>query len=475
MQWLTAVDNDTTSKSWKGTLRNTDSLFKDDNTETRKINLTPSLLRDDSSASTVRSVESKEVWIRMFPMRSPALMQLQLKNRPSIDSLEKGTSSPEKSKDDRKRKEKKGMLSGFFKRKDKKGRSMDDLADDGDNTSEETVKQPPGDASSLEGQARRLATQPQPQRQTSKLQKSPPSRLSPKPSLNHGESPSIRSVIMEFEKPNKSQPSRSPPKLNMEFDSAPLVEPELRQPNEPAMAPAPLTSTNAPRDEPTEIESPKSTRHGMFSPIRDVIRSSPSSPEPKPEKAMKAKHRMPIDDFDSSPATENQAEPPSHTPEERSAQPQHVESDKDRLSESPVQVSPQERPQSQHPPGLMIDTSSQDDPSTSPVSPLSSAELIEAPKESNARDETPASTAQPSANAPTWSDARLRAYLEDNSEVRDLLLVVHNKVDVKPAPPDHPLVENLFKEENRKLGEMSNRLDSLLGDWLARKSKVTSR
>ncbi|KAI4168424.1 MAG: hypothetical protein LQ343_006433 [Gyalolechia ehrenbergii] len=453
-----SIDNDTTSKSWKGTLRNTDSLFKDDNTETRKINLTPSLLRDDSSASTVRSVESKE-----------------LKNRPSIDSLEKGTSSPEKSKDDRKRKEKKGMLSGFFKRKDKKGRSMDDLADDGDNTSEETVKQPPGDASSLEGQARRLATQPQPQRQTSKLQKSPPSRLSPKPSLNHGESPSIRSVIMEFEKPNKSQPSRSPPKLNMEFDSAPLVEPELRQPNEPAMAPAPLTSTNAPRDEPTEIESPKSTRHGMFSPIRDVIRSSPSSPEPKPEKAMKAKHRMPIDDFDSSPATENQAEPPSHTPEERSAQPQHVESDKDRLSESPVQVSPQERPQSQHPPGLMIDTSSQDDPSTSPVSPLSSAELIEAPKESNARDETPASTAQPSANAPTWSDARLRAYLEDNSEVRDLLLVVHNKVDVKPAPPDHPLVENLFKEENRKLGEMSNRLDSLLGDWLARKSKVTSR
>lgn len=58
---LTIPDNDAASKSRKGTLRNTESLFKDDNTETRKINLTPSLLRDDSSSSTVRSIESKEV------------------------------------------------------------------------------------------------------------------------------------------------------------------------------------------------------------------------------------------------------------------------------------------------------------------------------------------------------------------------------------------------------------------------------
>lgn len=364
------------------------------------------------------------------------------------------------------------MLSGFFKRKDKKGRGMDDLGEDTEKISEETIRQSPGDASAPEGQAPRLTTQSQPQRQTSKLQKSPPTKLSPKSSLNRGESPSIRSVITESEKSSVPQPSRSPPKLNMEFESTPLVEPESRQPNEPVMAPAPPTSTNAARDEPTEIESPKSTRHGMFSPIRDVLRS-PSSSEPKPEKAKQAKHRMPIDDFDSSSDTEDPLEPQSHTPEERSTQPQHVESDRDRLSESPVQVSPQEQPQARHPPGLMIDTSSQDDPSTSPVSPLSSsAELIEAPNEGNARDGTPASTAQSSGNTSSWSDAHLRAYLEDDSEVRDLLLVVHNKVDVKPAPRDHPLVKNLFKEENRKLGEMSNRLDSLLGDWLARKSKV---
>ena len=40
-------------------MRNTDSFFKDDNGETRKINLTPSLLRDDSSSNL--SGESREV------------------------------------------------------------------------------------------------------------------------------------------------------------------------------------------------------------------------------------------------------------------------------------------------------------------------------------------------------------------------------------------------------------------------------
>lgn len=60
---LTFTDDGAFAKSRKGTVRNTDSFFKDDNVETRKINLTPSLLRDDSSSTinTVRSVEPREV------------------------------------------------------------------------------------------------------------------------------------------------------------------------------------------------------------------------------------------------------------------------------------------------------------------------------------------------------------------------------------------------------------------------------
>ena len=58
---LTGLDDGTTNKSRKGTLRNTDSFFKDDSVETRKINLTPSLLRDDSSGARLSTNESKEV------------------------------------------------------------------------------------------------------------------------------------------------------------------------------------------------------------------------------------------------------------------------------------------------------------------------------------------------------------------------------------------------------------------------------
>ncbi|KAL8806397.1 MAG: hypothetical protein Q9200_005053 [Gallowayella weberi] len=446
------TDDGPSSKSRNGTVRNTDSFFKDESTETRKINLTPSLLRDDSNGS--------------------------LKNRPSIESFEKGPSSPEKSKDDKKRKEKKGMLSGFFKRKDKKGRNLDESTEDGDKVSEEILRQSPQSGPSLDVskddvQASRIGSQQQPQRQTSKLQKSPPSKLSPRGSASRGEPQNIKTVMTESERIDIPQPSRSPPKLNMEFESAPLVDPASQQLTQPTAAPADVLSrTDVTHPESTEMESPKDSRRGMFSPLRDALRSSPSLSEPKPEKAKKAKHRMPIDDFDSSSETDEQPEP-SDAPEQGSEAHKEVEAVRERLSESPVQVSPEQGPQKQHPPGLMIDTSSPEEPSTSPVSPLSSAELVEAPSEAGVREEErPASRGQPSTKAPSWSDAHLRAYLEDGSEIRDLLLVVHNKANVQPAPPDHPLVKNLFQDENRKLEEMSTRLDGLLGDWLAKRSKT---
>ena len=54
---LTTADDGTASKSRKGTVRNTDSFYKDDGVETRKISLTPSLLRDDSSGGVTKPNE----------------------------------------------------------------------------------------------------------------------------------------------------------------------------------------------------------------------------------------------------------------------------------------------------------------------------------------------------------------------------------------------------------------------------------
>ena len=63
LRLLIISDDASSSKSRKGTVRNTDSFFKDDTVETRKMSLTPSLLRDDSNTSSSIAVmnEPKEV------------------------------------------------------------------------------------------------------------------------------------------------------------------------------------------------------------------------------------------------------------------------------------------------------------------------------------------------------------------------------------------------------------------------------
>lgn len=63
---LTITDDGIAAKSRNGIVRNTDSFFKDESVETRKITITPNLLRDDSSNSTIRSNESKEVGL-LYP------------------------------------------------------------------------------------------------------------------------------------------------------------------------------------------------------------------------------------------------------------------------------------------------------------------------------------------------------------------------------------------------------------------------
>ena len=62
-------DESTAAKSRKGTVRNTDSFYKDDSLETRKINLTPSLLRDDSKGATTTSIEVDDVSQRICATR----------------------------------------------------------------------------------------------------------------------------------------------------------------------------------------------------------------------------------------------------------------------------------------------------------------------------------------------------------------------------------------------------------------------
>lgn len=428
----------------------------------------------------------------------------QLKPRGSLDTLDKVSSPPEKGKEDKKRKEKKsGMLSGLFKRKDKKSKSQDEDIESAERLSEESSSPQSKDSSESISQDTRSSTpigRSTSQRQTTKLQKHNPAKGSPSAKaplsqdiastqkLDTARSEKTEPPFTQQQQPaDIAPPDRAPPNATDATASMRVVNTDTELNSEAAPLQLRVKSAEQSIEQEQITDSAKDVRRteGLFSPIRDVLRSSPSASDPKPEKVKKAKQRVAMDDFDSSPDKEEPSEPIFETGEnvapyadqeaEGDAVIPREDTTKERLSESPVQVSPQDA-QTHNLPPLMGDTSSPEEPSVSPISPTSSPELIEAPHEVGTREETPASIARStSTSGPAWSDASLRTYLEDDTDIRDLLVVVHDKSNVEPAGPDHPFVGNLFQAENRRLAEISNRLDGLLGDWLARKSKLGAR
>ncbi|KAL9104844.1 MAG: hypothetical protein Q9163_000230 [Psora crenata] len=501
-------DDGTANKSRKGTLRNTDSFFKDDSVETRKINLTPSLLRDDSNGARPSTSESTE-----------------LKMRASLESLEKDN-PPEKTKDEKKKKEKRGMLGGMFKRKEKKSKGQD-KDEDGEKASIESPRSPtPKESIEFFPQDKQAASAAsQPHRQTSKLQKQPPAKLSPKSSsATQNQGTAQRQAPAEMKNPAASEPEFMATSTSDPSSSVRLVSQESGSAfdNRPSVSQY-KTSDPAKEDDVTPQSPDKGAN--VFSPLVNALRRAPS--ESQPVKTKRSKERMRMDDFDSSSSssseergTESPSRPESLEEAERGTlshaaqaaqnyqhsnykRSQHSSS-RESLSDSPVQVTlqaqqtQQERNTPHHPPPLITNTSSPSlrDSSPSPASPMSPASspgIIETPDNpatathhSSTANSTrfpleetpsgsPATQASPSTpsttqTSPPWSDASLRAYLEDDSEIRDLLIVVNDKTGVKPRK-DHPVIQGLFKEENQKLGEIERRLDGLLGEFLGRRRR----
>lgn len=284
----------------------------------------------------------------------------------------------------------------------------------------------------------------------------------------------------EPQKHNISPPTRAPPSIEVEdagFTSA--SRPDPGQAKSDLSPLQPRSGNEIPPEGAIDLAPPHYAPHGVLSAAKNVVPSLSSKSNIKPEAVKPAQqqqqqHRMALDEDDSSSEGEDRHEallrnslqhPPTHA---------STVDKKERLSESPVDVAQPDQSRTQNnPPGLVGDTSSQDDPPTISPSPASSAELIEAPRNQKEREATPASTSQSSStNTVTWSDANLRAYLEDDSEIRDLLTLVKDKSDMKPASRDHPLVKDLFKDENQKLAAMSKELDGLLDDFLQRRAKA---
>jgi hypothetical protein len=496
-------------------VRNTDSFFRDESIETRKITLTPNILRDDSSSITSRPSNDRG---------------------PSFELIEKelrGDGKPVKVEKQKKEK-KPGLLGGLFKRsKDKKSKTGD--GDKNGKTSGEMSRESPSmdlddgspiDRSAVEKQLRQEAELGR-SGSKNKLQKSPPISLSPSGTNSPVEA---RQAEAAAQKKHSADSTSTASSIST---TSRVISPIAEKPAE---------RRDTPSEPASKVRILTNISNKLHSPVDGV----------KPEKVKRAKTREALD-VDSTPEEEevdpfgDQAEASELLAPPPGLQKPGAMSSTERLSESPVHVTAEDATPDSEPPPLVGDSSSNSSadelaslrsspsppmvhsagtdatsrglsssPTLSPEShspihgdnlgfpsivnrqvqqesqlpppptrspppqpagtqpPLSppmtmNAQAVSTPARNNSTS-TVASTLSPTtSNIPPWSDAHLRAYLDDPSDIRDLLLVVHDTSGVVPVGPDHPLMSNLFVEERGKVQEMHTALDGLLGQWLAKK------
>lgn len=448
------------SRSRNGTVRNTDSFFRDESVETKKISLTPNLLKDDNQ-----------------PRASQESLTKDLKPRGSLDKMEKELMSDKEKKKSTKEKEKKekdkkpSVIRNFFSRKDKKKTLDDDDESFGKRSMDIVSESRDSEDRSIE----EYGSPEKPQRNPSKLQKQQPrpeARAEPPAIRKNSTGPPQKSPTMELA--SYLAESRTNDVSNVPPTTMRIVDPETKETQE-----FPSNQQNG-SDVPKERSSSAAAQRAEKT-IKMVPRSSSAGPETRqpPKSALKIRRVVEEEDI-----SEEESEPQSH-PQQREAPEAVVEDgekdlaprpqltqtpsrphlpgafpdsfqstspatteetvkpvEQDRLSESPVQVSPV----TSHLPALENDTSSQEG---------RSSEETPSPELVHGQETSRESSSLRSRQEPSWDDAKLRAFFDEGDHVRDLLVVVYDKTDVEPAGKDHPVVGGLFREQNAKLAEIT--------------------
>ncbi|KAK5122175.1 hypothetical protein LTR85_004421 [Meristemomyces frigidus] len=488
-------------KSRKGTARNADSFLKDDSIETKKITITPGLLREDNISLKSASSEST----RNASMENLVKVPSPVEEKGKKDVKEK-----------KKEKQKGGMLSGLFKSKKKDKKLKEDIGNESD------MEKP-----SLESGRESPRQSPLPSAGTSPVEK-PASAVQPNLDTRQSvqaKQPSVRGRLQKQPPSQTSSPVREPskdqansaflaelPAAEVAYEMATGHEAEISEPQQ-----QPQVETRA-------VQQPEEKKESLLSPIRDMLTSSDK--DPKPKKAKRSKQRVELDDFDS--PADAEGPNPFKEQEERRRSSQDDGDGKERLSESPVEIMPGTFIQTPlaTPSSFMHGTEiihiptpgpdDGDDEERSPESLTSSPSIIEHPAEPveeedsdvpEDNDPTPTASRSPqpitenskptampnrgfstdstdssallspmhastSSISPTpqpWSDSSLRAWLDDGSEVKDMLMMVHDKSGVTPVSDDHPMMAGLYVDQRKGVQKMMGDLDGLLGSYLKRK------
>lgn len=407
-------------------LRHPDSaVFSDDKAETKKITLTPNLLRDDSIDGPTTSI----------------------KGRGSLDKdksvgRDNGVTSPEpRGKDGKRIKKGGGVLGGLFKRRNKKGKT--DEADLEDWLHSGNGQGPgPGPGQGQEKQSSISSRESEDSQIDAKREKGDAQRRQleqqreHKPAVAAGAPSTIRKVEPEGEKREEvsvhgptAQEKQSLATQRSASGSKPtaVYSPEKRSPS--------ISSHGSEREESFIIDSPTSPlgTQSIESELRGAARNistdnTNNSAKPGYQKGAYQAYQPFRPSGNHSPE-----QPPTQNPT-------------DRLSESPEQISyhdASDRPD-------LIDSSS--DASSSPVESL--PEIIERTADSSP---TPlVATGHNGVITRTWSDWSLRTYFDDDNDVRDMLIVVQqDKSGGSIIRKDHPDIGPLFEDASTKLADIT--------------------
>ncbi|KAK0771543.1 protein phosphatase regulator [Friedmanniomyces endolithicus] len=491
-------------KSKKG--RNRDSFLKDE-TETRKITLTPGLLREDSVS--LKSVSSEST------------------RNGSTENLVKTTSPPDQAakkdpKEKKKEKPKGGMLSGLFKSKKKEKKPRDDAGAERDvekpSLEMKRAESPRGRPANgnggnvplekgpagVTGMVPDVQTKAPPSR--GKLQKQPPSQTS--------------SPVRETAKPSGA--------FVAELQGSEVAH-EMASGQE-----AKFTDVSRRPEEEIGQQQQQREGAGALSTIKDML-SPNTSADGKPQKVKRTNQRMELDDFDSA---DEEGHSPNPFVEQEELRQRDGGGAKERLSESPVEITPgtfmnmhgteivhiptpggddeeEEDPmesltsspaivehpvEHEHGRGDMHDEDDDDDEATptaltsrspQPAPITSTTETTPhkptvLPTRELSGDHSSTTTADssqllsptshhhpsttPNINQLAWSDSSLRAWLDDGTELRDMLTMIHAKPgDVEPVGPEHPMMAGLYVEQRKGVEKMMGELDGLLSGYLERK------
>lgn len=454
--------DDMAQRSRKGVVRNTDSFYRDNSVETKKISLTPQLLRGDSAINVNGDQEPRE--------------------KQSADTFEK-VLADERPKDGKPKKEKKGMLSGLFKRKDKSGKPG--RADDEERFSDESGRSPPSKESSE-------STDATPERRPSKLQKTPQAAAA---AMMKTQAPIVQGSNVPSNAPSIGAAAPVQPRTS----GVPPAQPEGIEPADMSHSKQLSKEFVAESQHPPGRFPSLNEKRSVFAPISTALRSKNSNPEVgetiKPVYAKRAKERFTIDDSgseDDGKEGKQMSAGAGHVPKSalhRSISPLNAHDAAvartgsiARVSPLPVETDSNAVHNTREVPNGMESAASkiqavQGSP-TRVMSQTPTAGNAGSPSEqtSSTPKDSPATTQTSTTSrlTPTWSDASLRSYMDNDQDIRDLLIIVHDKSNVTPVGPDHPLMKNLFMAERNKLNDMQSQLDSMLVGWLAKRGQAVS-